>query len=109
MNFQSALDFIIFTYLLVIIILSSALNLDNIVRISSDNPNIGKAEETINDIEGPGINISFNAKYIIDVLKAIDAENFIFSFNQPLTTASITQRDNKNFVYVVTPVRTKTM
>ena len=83
---------------------------DNIVRISSDNPNIGKAEETINvDIEGPGINISFNAKYIIDVLKAIDAENFIFSFNQPLTTASITQRDNKNFVYVVTPVRTKTM
>ena len=45
----------------------------------------------------------------IDVLKAIDAENFIFSFNQPLTTASITQRDNKNFVYVVTPVRTKTM
>ena len=83
---------------------------DNIVRISSDNPNIGKAEETINvDIEGPGINISFNAKYIIDVLKAIDAENFIFSFNQPLTTASITQRDNKNFVYVVTPVRTKNM
>ena len=83
---------------------------DNIVRISSDNPNIGKAEETINvDIEGPGINISFNAKYIIDVLKAIDAENFIFSFNQPLTTASITQRDNKNFVYVVTPVRTKTI
>ena len=53
--------------------------------------------------------ISFNAKYIIDVLKAIDAENFIFSFNQPLTTASIAQRDNKNFVYVVTPVRTKTM
>ena len=48
-------------------------------------------------------------QYIIDVLKAIDAENFIFSFNQPLTTASITQRDNKNFVYVVTPVRTKTM
>ena len=53
------------------------------------------------DIEGPGINISFNAKYIIDVLKAIDAENFIFSFNQPLTTASITQRDNKNFVLMI--------
>lgn len=83
---------------------------DNIVRISSDNPNIGKAEETINvDIEGPGINISFNAKYIIDVLKAIDSENFIFSFNQPLTTASITQKNNHNFIYVVTPVRTKTM
>lgn len=83
---------------------------DNIVRISSDNPNIGKAEETINvEIDGPGINISFNAKYIIDVLKAIDAENFIFSFNQPLTTASITQEDNKSFTYVVTPVRTKAM
>ena len=83
---------------------------DNIVRISSDNPNIGKAEETINvAIEGPGINISFNAKYIIDVLKAIDSEEFIFSFNQPLTTASIKEPGNDNFVYVVTPVRTKAM
>ncbi len=83
---------------------------DNLVRISSDNPNIGKAEETINvDIQGPGINISFNAKYIIDVLKAIDSEEFIFSFNQPLTTASIVEKDNNNFTYVVTPVRTKAM
>lgn len=83
---------------------------DNRVRISSDNPNIGKAEETINvQIEGPGINISFNAKYIMDVLKAIESENFIFSFNQPLTTASIKEEDNNNFTYVVTPVRTKAM
>lgn len=82
--------------------------IDNIVRITSDNPNIGKAEETIKvAIDGPGINISFNAKYIIDVLKTIDTENFIFSFNQPLTTASIKQEDDRNFIYVVTPVRTK--
>lgn len=84
--------------------------IDNIVRISSDNPNIGKAEETINvDIKGPGISISFNAKYIIDVLKTIDTENFMFSFNQPLTTASIKEENNDDFTYVVTPVRTKTM
>lgn len=84
--------------------------IDNRVRISSDNPNIGKAEETINvQIEGPGINISFNAKYIMDVLKAIETENFIFSFNQPLTTASIKEENNNNFTYVVTPVRTKAM
>ena len=84
--------------------------IDDRVRISSDNPNIGKAEETIKvQIEGPGINISFNAKYIIDVLKAIENENFIFSFNQPLTTASIREENNSNFTYVVTPVRTKSM
>ena len=84
--------------------------IDNIVRITSDNPNIGKAEETINvNIDGPGINISFNARYIMDVLKTIDSENFIFSFNQPLTTASIMQENNNNFTYVVTPVRTKAM
>ena len=53
--------------------------MDNIVRISSDNPNIGKAEETINvDIEGPGINISFNAKYIIDVLKLLMLKTLFF-------------------------------
>ena len=84
--------------------------IDNIVRITSDNPNIGKAEETINvNIDGPGINISFNARYIMDVLKTIDSESFIFSFNQPLTTASIMQENNNNFTYVVTPVRTKAM
>ena len=45
--------------------------MDNIVRISSDNPNIGKAEETINvDIEGPGINISFNAKIYYRCIKS---------------------------------------
>ena len=45
----------------------------------------------------------------MDVLKTIDSENFIFSFNQPLTTASIMQENNNNFTYVVTPVRTKAM
>ena len=45
----------------------------------------------------------------MDVLKAIESENFIFSFNQPLTTASIKEEDNNNFTYVVTPVRTKAM
>ena len=109
-EFQSALDRVS------LISRSGDLNIihfefiDNIVRISSDNPNIGKAEETINVvIDGPGINISFNAKYIIDVLKAIDSDEFIFSFNQPLTTASIKQPGKDNFIYVVTPVRTKTM
>lgn len=109
-EFQSALDRVS------LISRSGDLNIihfeftDNIVRISSDNPNIGKAEETIGvAIEGPGINISFNAKYIIDVLKAINSDEFIFSFNQPLTTASIKEPGNDNFIYVVTPVRTKAM
>ena len=51
------------------------------------------------DIEGPGINISFNAKYIIDVLKAIDAENFIFSFNSTINKQLLLRKEIiKNFV-----------
>lgn len=89
---------------------------DGIVRISSDNPNIGKAEETVRvNIEGPNIDIAFNATYILDVLKVIETEKFLFSFKESLTTAAIhevveedgVEKIGENFTYVVTPVRTK--
>jgi DNA polymerase-3 subunit beta len=77
------------------------------VLISSNNPDIGKAEETVPaSIDGPDVTIAFNAKYVTDVLKNIDGEEFYFSLNQSLNPAAVKQENDDTFTYIVTPVRT---
>lgn len=80
---------------------------NNQVCITSNNPDIGKAEETVAaSIEGPELDIAFNAKYVTDVLKCIAGDEFTFSFNQSLSPAALRPLEDDNFTYVVTPVRT---
>ncbi|MBR2179774.1 MAG: DNA polymerase III subunit beta [Selenomonadaceae bacterium] len=77
------------------------------INISSDSPEVGRAEEQISaKIEGADIDISFNVKYIVDVLKVIDSEECVIKLNKPLSPVDIREKDRDNFIYVVTPVRT---
>lgn len=80
---------------------------ENSVIITSNNPEVGKACETVAaQIAGNELEIAFNAKYVTDVLKNIDAEQIIFSLNTPLSPASIQSSDDANYIYIITPVRT---
>ena len=80
---------------------------DSELHISSSNPDIGHAEETIPvAIEGDAIQIAFNATYLVDVLKALDGETCTISLHQPLSPITITEPDDPDFIYVATPVRT---
>ena len=80
---------------------------ENQIHITSNNPEIGNAEEYIPaEIDGPDIAIAVNAQYIIDVLKIIDTKTCRIGLNQPLSPASIQEAESDSFVYVVTPVRT---
>lgn len=77
------------------------------VHISSNNPEIGNADETVQAVvDGPDIRIAFNAKYVTDVLKNMDSRQFYFSLGQSLSPAAMRQEDDENFTYIVTPVRT---
>lgn len=77
------------------------------VDITSNNPDIGKAEETVEvDLKGEEIDIAFNAKYISDILKNIDSKKIYFSLNTPLSPASIRPCDDETYNYIITPVRT---
>ena len=77
------------------------------VRIFSNNPDIGNAEETMPAvIDGPDVTISFNAKYVTDVLKNITTDKFYFSLNETLSPAAVREPEDDTFTYVVTPVRT---
>ncbi|WP_110954558.1 DNA polymerase III subunit beta [Anaerosinus massiliensis] len=77
------------------------------VVITSNNPDIGKAEESVNvSLSGNELDIAFNAKYVTDILKNIDSEKIYFSLNTPLSPASIRPLDDDTYNYIITPVRT---
>jgi len=76
------------------------------VIITSNNPDIGKACETVAIVlKGNEVDIAFNAKYVTDILKNITSEQLIFSLNSPLSPASIRPTDDVTYNYIITPVR----
>ena len=76
-------------------------------RTKRETPRGERAEEIVQaGVEGPEVNIAFNAKYVTDVLKNIDSETFHFSLNQSLNPAAVREENNDTFTYIVTPVRT---
>ncbi|BEU86539.1 DNA polymerase III subunit beta [Selenomonas sp. TAMA-11512] len=80
---------------------------DGTVRISSTSQEVGNAEETIPvEMEGPAVNIAFNARYIMDVLKAIHSEETWICLNETLKPAAVKEDGTEDFTYIVTPVRT---
>ena len=79
------------------------------LHISSNSPDVGRAEETIPiSKEGPDLSISFNAQYIMDVLKNIDSEKCRLSLGKNAYGAiAVREEKDNSFIYVVTPVRTQ--
>lgn len=77
------------------------------IHISSNNPDIGNAEETVSaDIKGPDVNIAFNSKYITDILNIVDTDTCEFYLNETLNPMSVRETGDDTFLYVATPVRT---
>ena len=80
---------------------------NGMVRITSDNPEIGNSDESIAaEIDGDDIVISFNADFVSDVLKIINTKEFYMSLNNSLSPAAIRMLDDESFTYIITPVRT---
>ena len=78
------------------------------LHITSNNPDIGKAEETIAaEIQGPDLTIAFNSQYIIDVLKAIETKVCRLDLGKALTPIAVREENEESFIYIVTPVRTQ--
>jgi DNA polymerase-3 subunit beta len=77
------------------------------IILKAESPSTGEASEKISSLKkGEDITITFNTDYILDVLKVIKKENIIIRLNEPLNPAIITPDKDKNYVYVLMPVRT---
>lgn len=84
-----------------------------LMRISSNSPEIGEAEETIPaEVTGDDVTIAFNASYLMDALKSLDSDTCILSLQGSneqgvnLSPMTIREEADPNYIYIVTPVRT---
>ena len=59
-------------------------------------------------VEGDGTTISFNAKYLVDVLSNVSADQFSIELNGPLSPVVFRPIDDGQYVHIVMPVRTTT-
>lgn len=80
----------------------------SLIEITSNLPEIGKVTEHINtdEIEGDEIKISFNAKYTLDALRAIDSQQIAIEFTGPLSPFVIKPIDHEKTLHLILPVRT---
>ncbi len=78
----------------------------NELTITSSSPEVGAGREVISCAsEGEKLNVAFNASYILDILKNLEAEEAVLSMNTSLSPVCITCEQEADYTYIVTPVR----
>ena len=78
---------------------------EDVMTISAKSE-IGNVNENVNvNLTGKDITIAFNGKYIMDFLKIIDDDFISINMNTPIDPCILTPVSNKNFTYLVLPVR----
>ncbi len=78
---------------------------DSVLTVTSNSEEGGSVEDVLIQKEGENIEIGFNARYMIDVLKVLSDENIVLNMNTPITPCIITPVQGDNYLYLVLPVR----
>ncbi|HWQ14651.1 MAG TPA: DNA polymerase III subunit beta [Roseiflexaceae bacterium] len=76
------------------------------LTITSNTPEVGKAREDVEvTAEGETIEAAFNARYLMDCLNHIDADELLFELTGPLSPGAIRPASHSDYIYVLAPVR----
>jgi len=87
---------------------------NNLIKISvqenkfviTSNSEIGTAYEEIEvKMEGKQLDIAFNAKYFVDVLRNLDDEQIMLNFNTNISPCVVRPVEGERFLYLILPVR----
>ncbi len=79
---------------------------DKTLTITSNTPEVGKAREEVEvTAEGDSVEAAFNARYLIDCLNNIEADELFFELTGPLSPGAIRPAHHTDYVYVLAPVR----
>ena len=62
-------------------------------------------EETDASLNGDPIEIAFNAKYIIDVIRNVSEEDLYMKFNTNVSPCVVVPQTGDSFTYLILPVR----
>jgi DNA polymerase III, beta subunit len=74
--------------------------------IITSNSQLGKVREEVNiNLQGDSIQIAFNSRYLIDVLKNIDGDEVILEMTSSVSPCVIKCKNTDNSKYLVLPVR----
>lgn len=74
--------------------------------IITSNSQLGKVKEELDlNLQGEEIQIAFNSRYLLDVLKNIDDENILMEMTSSVSPCVIKCKQNNNSKYLVLPVR----
>jgi DNA polymerase III subunit beta len=57
------------------------------------------------DVEGPEVQIAFNARYVLDALSVLECDQVELHFDGPLSPGLIRQPGSDDYLYVIMPVR----
>lgn len=78
------------------------------VELSSTSPEIGTVKEDVdaNSVEGSSLKISFNSKYMMDALKAIDNDEVEVEFFGTMKPFTLKPKDDDSVVQLILPIRT---
>ncbi|KAA1039516.1 DNA polymerase III subunit beta [Macrococcus equipercicus] len=78
------------------------------VELSSTSPEIGTVKEGVatSAFEGQGLKISFNSKYMMDALKAIDNDEVSIEFFGTMRPFILKPKDDENVIQLILPIRT---
>ena len=82
-----------------------AVNKDNI-QLSVNSANSGEGNEIIKaDFNSESINISFNSKYLIDIVSEIEDKNLKMNLKDSVSPVLIEDASDKNSYYVIMPMK----
>ena len=77
------------------------------IEICAASAEVGNGVETVRArLDGDEINISFNGNYIAEALRVLREGDCKISLKGEFDAADIRPNDDRNFIYVVTPIRT---
>jgi DNA polymerase-3 subunit beta len=81
----------------------------NVLRFSSENPDSGEGfDEVSAEYSGGELTVGFNAKYLLDVLGAIDSDHIAIELSgelDPAVIAPAKQPENATYTAVIMPMR----
>ncbi len=79
---------------------------DSELNVSASTPELGEAQEIMQvSIEGGNVEIAFNARFVMDVLRNIEADEVLFKFRDSLSPVLVTPSEENNYMCVIMPMR----
>jgi len=78
----------------------------NSLTVHINNPDLGTATETIDiDYSGDALEVTFNARYMLDTLNSMESEIVELGINDELSPCVLSQKGDEDYLAVIMPMR----